>query len=71
MNPRCPPPTIHIAPASEPTPNVLVVDDDPTIHDQLLRLYTYDGYKVVPVSSSEEALAQLAEKEPLTSLSPT
>jgi len=61
MNPRCPPPTIHIAPAGEPTTNVLVVDDDPTIHGQLLRLYTHDGYKVVPVSSSEEALAQLAE----------
>src|SRR4030095_2837294 len=30
-------------------------------HDQLLRLYTHDGYNVVPVSSSEEALAQLAE----------
>jgi PleD family two-component response regulator len=61
MNPRCPPPTIHIAQAGEPTPNVLVVDDDPTIHDQLLRLYTHDGYKVVPVSSSEEALQRLAE----------
>jgi DNA-binding NtrC family response regulator len=42
-------------------PNVLVVDDDPTIRGQLLRLYSHSGYTVVPVSSAEEALTQLRE----------
>jgi DNA-binding NtrC family response regulator len=42
-------------------PNVLVVDDDPTIRSQLLRLYSHSGYTVVPVSSAEDALTQLAE----------
>jgi DNA-binding NtrC family response regulator len=42
-------------------PNVLVVDDDETIRSQLLRLYTHSGYTVVPVSSAEDALTQLAE----------
>jgi DNA-binding NtrC family response regulator len=42
-------------------PNVLVVDDDETIRSQLLRLYTHSGYTVVPVSSAEAALTQLAE----------
>src|SRR5918994_4861284 len=42
-------------------PNVLVVDDDPTIRSQLVRLYSHSGYTVVPVSSAEDALTQLAE----------
>ena len=42
-------------------PNVLVVDDDETIRSQLLRLYSHSGYTVVPVSSAEDALTQLAE----------
>jgi DNA-binding NtrC family response regulator len=42
-------------------PNVLVVDDDATIRSQLVRLYTHSGYTVVPVSSAEAALTQLAE----------
>ena len=40
---------------------MLVVDDDETIRSQLLRLYTHSGYTVVPVSSAEDALTQLAE----------
>jgi DNA-binding NtrC family response regulator len=42
-------------------PNVLVVDDDPTIRSQLVRLYSHSGYTVVPVSSAEDALTQLSE----------
>ena len=42
-------------------PNVLVVDDDATIRSQLVRLYSHSGYTVVPVSSAEEALTQLAQ----------
>ena len=43
-----------------PTPNGLVVDDDPIIRGQLVELYTRDGYEVVAVSSAEDALAELA-----------
>jgi DNA-binding NtrC family response regulator len=42
-------------------PNVLVVDDDPTIRSQLVRLYSHNGYTVVPVASAEDALMQLNE----------
>ncbi|HKX49933.1 MAG TPA: response regulator, partial [Candidatus Binatia bacterium] len=42
-------------------PNVLVVDDDATIRSLLVRLYSHSGYTVVPVSSAEEALSQLAQ----------
>jgi DNA-binding NtrC family response regulator len=42
-------------------PNVLVVDDDPTIRSQLVRLYSHSGYTVVPVSSAEDALTQLTQ----------
>jgi len=55
------PPARPSSPVSSLIPNVMVVDDDPTIRSQLVRLYTHSGYTVVPVSSAEEALAQLAE----------
>lgn len=42
-------------------PNVLVVDDDPTIRSQLVRLYTHSGYTVAAVSSAEEGLERLAD----------
>ena len=44
-------------------PNVLVVDDDATIRSQLVRLYSHSGYTVVPVSSAEDALTQLARRQ--------
>ena len=49
------------APVSSLIPNILVVDDDPVIRSQLERLYTHSGYTVVPVSSAEDALKQLAD----------
>ena len=49
------------APVSSLIPNILVVDDDPVIRSQLVRLYTHSGYTVVPVSSAEDALKQLAD----------
>ena len=49
------------APVSSLIPNILVVDDDPVIRSQLVRLYTQSGYTVVPVSSAEDALKQLAD----------
>ena len=50
-----------VATVSSLIPNILIVDDDPVIRSQLVRLYTHSGYTVVPVSSAEEALKQLAE----------
>jgi CheY-like chemotaxis protein len=38
-----------------------VVDDDPVVRSQLVRLYTHSGYTVVPVGSAEDALKQLAD----------
>ena len=49
------------APVSSLIPNILVVDDDPVVRSQLVRLYTHSGYTVVPVSSAEDALKQLAD----------
>jgi two-component system response regulator AtoC len=49
------------SPTSSLVPNVLVIDDDPAIRSQLVRLYTHSGYTVVAVSSAEEGLAQLGE----------
>ena len=48
-------------PVSSLVPNVLVVDDEADIRSQLVRLYDQNGYTVVPVSSAEDALEQLAE----------
>jgi DNA-binding NtrC family response regulator len=45
------------------TPNLLVVDDDPTVRQQLERLYTQSGYSVVAVSSAEEGVSRLAEED--------
>ncbi len=42
-------------------PNLLVVDDDPTVRQQLERLYTQSGYSVVAVSSAEEGISRFAE----------
>src|SRR5262245_18299924 len=49
------------APVSSLIPNILVVDDDPVVRSQLVRLYTHSGYTVVPVPSAEDALKQLAD----------
>jgi DNA-binding NtrC family response regulator len=46
----------------EIVPHILVVDDDPTICDQLKRLYTYDGHKVTITGRAEEAL-ELLQKD--------
>jgi DNA-binding NtrC family response regulator len=48
-------------PVSSLIPNILVVDDDPVIRSQLVRLYTHSGYTIVPVPSAEDALKQLAD----------
>jgi two-component system, NtrC family, response regulator AtoC len=62
MNHGSSPESNGAVPLDSPTPNGLVVDDDPTIRGQLVDLYTRDGYTVAAVSSGEEALAQLADR---------
>src|SRR5438552_3388106 len=44
-------------------PNLLVIDDDPTVRQQLERLYTQSGYSVVAVSSAEEGISRFAEED--------
>ena len=46
-----------------PIPTLLVVDDDPTVRQQLERLYTQSGYSVVAVSSAEEGISRVAEED--------
>ena len=51
--------------ALDPTaPLVLVVDDDPTVHDLLTRHLQRDGYRVVSAASGVEALAKARETRP-------
>jgi DNA-binding NtrC family response regulator len=49
-------------PANPMTPNVLVVDHDAVVRDLLVRLYLENGYTVVGVSSAEEAVGLLSER---------
>ena len=44
------------------TPKILVVDDDVVVRELMVRLYLDNGYSVVGVSSGEEALGLLAER---------
>ncbi len=53
---------VSAPPANPITPNVLVVDDDAVVRDLMVRLYLDDGYSVVGVSSAEQALRLLAER---------
>ena len=53
---------VDAPPANPLTPNVLVVDDDAVVRDLLVRLYLDSGYSVVGVSSAEEAIGLLAER---------
>lgn len=42
-----------------PSPEVLVVDDDPVVRSQLERLYSQSGYRVTTFSSAEAGLRRL------------
>jgi two-component system, NtrC family, response regulator AtoC len=46
-----------------PRPNVMVVEDDPGMRQQLQRVYAESGYSVVALSSAEEALHRLEERD--------
>ncbi|HEX9454527.1 MAG TPA: sigma-54 dependent transcriptional regulator [Candidatus Binatia bacterium] len=56
-----------IAPPSRdphtPRPNVMVVDDDPSVRQQLQRLFAENGYSAVAVPSAEEALHRLDDDD--------
>ncbi len=49
-------------PANAMTPKLLVVDDDVVARELMMRLYLDNGYIVVGVSSGEEALGLLTER---------
>ncbi len=49
-------------PANAMTPKILVVDDDVVVRELMVRLYLDNGYSVVGVSSGEEALALLVQR---------
>jgi PAS domain S-box-containing protein len=51
------------AEVAEGTP-VLVVDDDPTVHDLMRRFLGKDGFKVITASSGEEGLRLARETHP-------
>src|SRR5438093_13651636 len=46
-----------------PIPNLLVVDDDPTVRQQLERLYTQSGDSTVAVSSAAEGISRFAKRD--------
>jgi len=50
-------------PSAQLTPNVLVVDDDPLVCQQLQELYAHNDLRVTVVTSAEEALEELGEKD--------
>jgi DNA-binding NtrC family response regulator len=53
---------VDALPANPITPNLLIVDDDAVVRDLMVRLYLDNGYRVVGVSSAEEAIGLLAER---------
>ena len=44
-------------------PPILIVEDDPTGRDLLIRILTADGYEGVPAANAQEARQRLAERE--------
>ena len=51
------------SPPPEPTPHILVVDDDELACEQLKAVYNHSRYRVTVAHSAEEALPQLAESD--------
>jgi DNA-binding response OmpR family regulator len=46
-----------------PEPNVLVIDDEPTVCDSCVRILSEKGYRVRTALTGDEGLSQI-EKEP-------
>ena len=63
LEPRTNKRLLRSVPAELPVPHLLVVDDEPTIRDQLERLYRQTGYKVTLVVSAEEAIIRLGKED--------
>jgi len=47
----------------DPTPHIMVVDDDPIIGHQLEQLFTHRGYKVTGATFAEQALEALKDED--------
>ena len=50
-------------PLTQPTPHILVVDDDELTCQELKGIYRHNGYKVTVAHCAEEALTRLAESD--------
>jgi CheY-like chemotaxis protein len=48
----------------EQTPNVLVVDDDPSIRKMMVAALKRDGYKFAEAANGQEALDMMRERRP-------
>src|SRR5262249_59875201 len=53
-----------LAPILEGRDKVLVIDDDPTVHDLMTRFLSKEGYHVVTASRGEEGLRLAREIHP-------
>ena len=57
-------PATHDAEAADGRPTVLVVDDDPLVHDLLAKTLEKEGYRVLSALSGAEALAMARQHRP-------
>lgn len=53
--------TVHTIPRADPTPTVLVIDDDASMRAAVRRFLEREGYRVEESTSGREALTQLRE----------
>src|SRR4051812_42222159 len=52
------------APASHPTPSVLIVDDEPSVRELMARWLASGGYDVRTAGNAEEALERVHDRAP-------
>ncbi len=52
-------------PSAERGDPILVIDDDPTVHDLMRRILTKEGYQVITASSGEEGLKLAMQVRPV------
>jgi signal transduction histidine kinase/DNA-binding response OmpR family regulator len=64
--PKAPPPAVSAQPETESSRGtVLVIDDDPQVHDLVRRYLTKEGFSVASALSGEEGLKLAAEVHPV------
>ncbi len=59
-----PAPRLEGAPVAQGAPTVLVIDDDPTVHDLLQRFLSKEGFRMVTARGGEEGLRLAKELRP-------